>query len=294
MKRLYSGIAMAGLLACTSINAEESLVEGRVKDELATAELPFVITPHKVNYILPATYSPDPNMAPFAEDALINPYTLDEFEAKFQISFKFPIWYNVFGDNGHLFFAYTNQSYWQVYNKDTSSPFRETNHEPEVFMLFNNDWKIGSVTNSFWGVGAVHQSNGKSGPLSRSWNRLYATMIFDAGPLAFSTKVWWRIPEDKKTDPHQARGDDNPNIDDYIGRAEFIGVYGIDEHRFTLTLRTNLEDIDRGSAEVTWSYPIVGNLRLYTQYFNGYGESLIDYNYHNQRIGIGISLNDIL
>ncbi|MCI2962359.1 phospholipase A [Shewanella sp. N2AIL] len=295
MKRLYSGIAaMAGLLACTSINAEESLVEGRVKDELATAELPFVITPHKVNYILPATYSPDPNMAPFAEDALINPYTLDEFEAKFQISFKFPIWYNVFGDNGHLFFAYTNQSYWQVYNKDTSSPFRETNHEPEVFMLFNNDWKIGSVTNSFWGVGAVHQSNGKSGPLSRSWNRLYATMIFDAGPLAFSTKVWWRIPEDEKTDPHQARGDDNPNIDDYIGRAEFIGVYGIDEHRFTLTLRTNLEDIDRGSAEVTWSYPIVGNLRLYTQYFNGYGESLIDYNYHNQRIGIGISLNDIL
>ena len=294
MKRLYSGIAMAGLLACTSINAEESLVEGRVKDELATAELPFVITPHKVNYILPATYSPDPNMAPFAEDALINTYTLDEFEAKFQISFKFPIWYNVFGDNGHLFFAYTNQSYWQVYNKDTSSPFRETNHEPEVFMLFNNDWKIGSVTNSFWGVGAVHQSNGKSGPLSRSWNRLYATMIFDAGPLAFSTKVWWRIPEDEKTDPHQARGDDNPNIDDYIGRAEFIGVYGIDEHRFTLTLKTNLEDIDRGSAELTWSYPIVGNLRLYTQYFNGYGESLIDYNYHNQRIGIGISLNDIL
>lgn len=294
MKPLYSGIALAGLLACTDVNAEESLVKGRVKDELATADLPFVITPHKVNYLLPVTYSPDPNMAPFTEDAILNPYSLDEFEAKFQISFKFPIWYNVFGDNGHLFFAYTNQSYWQVYNKDTSSPFRETNHEPEVFMLFNNDWKIGSVTNSFWGFGAVHQSNGKAGPLSRSWNRLYATMIFDAGPLAFSTKVWWRIPEDEKTDPYKASGDDNPNIDDYIGKAEFIGVYGIDEHRFTLTVKTNLEDIDRGSAELTWSHPIVGNLRFYTQYFNGYGESLIDYNYHNQRIGIGISLNDII
>jgi len=294
MSLFHKGIALIGLLTCTGPLAEESLVEGRVQDELATSERPFVITPHKVNYILPVTYSPDPNMEPFTEDAAENDYTLDNVEAKFQISFKFPIWYNVFGDNGHLFFAYTNQSYWQVYNKDTSSPFRETNHEPEVFMLFNNDWKIGSVTNSFWGVGAVHQSNGKSGPLSRSWNRLYATMIFDAGPLAFSTKVWWRIPEDEKTDPHQARGDDNPNIDDYIGRAEFIGVYGIDEHRFTLTLKTNLEDIDRGSAELTWSHPIVGNLRFYTQYFNGYGESLIDYNYHNQRIGIGISLNDIL
>ncbi|EGM70992.1 phospholipase A [Shewanella sp. HN-41] len=290
----HKAIALVGLFGCVGLHAEQSLIKDRVKDELATSELPFVITPHKVNYILPVTYNPDPNMAPFTEDAIENDYTLDDFEAKFQISFKFPIWYNIFGDNGHLFFAYTNQSYWQVYNKDISSPFRETNHEPEVFMLFNNDWKIGSVTNSFWGFGAVHQSNGKSGPLSRSWNRLYGTMIFDAGPLAFSTKVWWRIPEDEKTDPHQARGDDNPNIDDYIGRAEFIGVYGIDEHRFTLTLKTNLEDIDRGSAELTWSYPIIGNLRFYTQYFNGYGESLIDYNSHNQRIGIGVSLNDIL
>lgn len=290
----YRAIALVGLFTCAGLHAEESLVKDRVKDELATAELPFVITPHKVNYILPVTYSPDPNMEPFTEDAAENDYTLDNVEAKFQISFKFPIWYNVFGDNGHLFFAYTNQSYWQVYNKDISSPFRETNHEPEVFMLFNNDWKIGSVTNSFWGFGAVHQSNGKSGDLSRSWNRLYATMIFDAGPLAFSTRVWWRIPEDEKTDPTQPQGDDNPDIEEYIGRAEFVGVYGMDEHRFTLTLKSNLKDIDRGSAELTWSYPIAGNLRFYTQYFNGYGESLIDYNYHNQRIGIGVSLNDIL
>jgi phospholipase A1 len=290
----YKAIALVGLFTCVGLHAEESLVKDRVKGELATSELPFVITPHKVNYLLPVTYNPDPNMEPFTEDAAENHYTLNNAEAKFQISFKFPIWYNVFGDNGHLFFAYTNQSYWQVYNKDISSPFRETNHEPEVFMLFNNDWKIGSITNSFWGFGAVHQSNGKSGSLSRSWNRLYGTMIFDAGPLAFSTKIWWRIPEDEKTDPNQAHGDDNPDIEEYIGRAEFVGVYGIDEHRLTLTLKTNLQDIDRGSAELTWSYPIAGNLRFYTQYFNGYGESLIDYNYHNQRIGIGVSLNDIL
>lgn len=290
----YKAIALTGLLTCAGLHAEESLVKDRVKDELATAELPFVITPHKVNYLLPVTYNPNPNMAPFTADAAENNYTLDDFEAKFQISFKFPIWYNVFGDNGHLFFAYTNQSYWQVYNKDISSPFRETNHEPEVFMLFNNDWEISSVTNSFWGLGAVHQSNGKSGSLSRSWNRIYGTMIFDAGPLAFSTRVWWRIPENEKIDPNQPQGDDNPDIEEYIGRAEFVGVYGIDEHRLTLTLKSNLTDIDRGSAELTWSYPIAGNLRFYSQYFNGYGESLIDYNYHNQRIGIGVSLNDIL
>jgi phospholipase A1 len=38
----------------------------------------------------------------------------------------------------------------------------------------------------------------------------------------------------------------------------------------------------------------MGNLRFYTQFFNGYGESLIDYNHHNQRVGIGFSINDIL
>jgi phospholipase A1 len=61
-----------------------------------------------------------------------------------------------------------------------------------------------------------------------------------------------------------------------------------------MLLRNNLRDNNRGAVELTWSYPIIGTLRVYTQYFNGYGESLIDYNHHNQRIGIGIALNDLL
>ncbi|NMH65393.1 phospholipase A [Shewanella salipaludis] len=276
------------------LHADDSLVDRRVKDELATSERPFVITPHKVNYLLPVTYNPSPNVAPFEDISTGQDYSLTDFEAKFQISFKFPLVYNLFGDNGHLFFAYTNQSYWQVYNQDASSPFRETNHEPEAFILFNNDWQLGGLTNSFWGFGAVHQSNGRSGNLSRSWNRLYGTMIFDEGPFALAAKVWWRIPEEEKTDPNKARGDDNPDIEDYLGNVELIGVYGLDDHRFSLTLRNNLQKDNHGAMEFTWSYPLIGNLRLYTQYFNGYGESLIDYNVHTQRIGIGVSLNDIL
>lgn len=284
------------LLFCSSLAlaGEESLVDERVKEELATSEQPFVITPHKVNYILPLTYNSSPNMTPFAEEAAKDPFTLDEMEAKFQISFKFPLWYKVFGDNGHLFFAYTNQSYWQVYNKDISSPFRETNHEPELFMLFNNDWEVFGLTNSFWGFGAVHQSNGKSGDLSRSWNRLYGTMVFDRGPLAIGAKLWWRLPEDEKEYETDPRGDDNPDIEDYMGNFELQAVYGLDKHRFTMLLRNNLQSTNRGAFEFTWSYPIIGNLRVYTQYFNGYGESLIDYNAHTQRIGIGFSINDLL
>jgi len=274
--------------------AEDSLVKDRVKEELATSERPFVITPHKVNYLLPFTYNSSPNMTPFEDEAREHGATLDNAEAKFQISFKFPLWYNVFGDNGHLFFAYTNQSYWQVYNQDISSPFRETNHEPELFMLFNNDWKLFGMTNSLWGFGAVHQSNGKAGDLSRSWNRLYGTMVFDSGPLALAAKVWWRIPENAKQYEGDPRGDDNPDIEDYLGNFELHAVYGLGEQRYTLLLRNNLSSPNRGAVELTWSYPLMGNLRLYAQYFNGYGESLIDYNAHTQRIGLGVSLNDIL
>ncbi|NRD72515.1 phospholipase A [Shewanella sp. VB17] len=271
-----------------------SLVDDRVNDELATSELPFVMTPHNVNYILPVTYNTSPNMAPFENEAADHQFTLDNMEAKFQISFKFPLMYNVFGDNGHLFVAYTNQSYWQVYNKEISSPFRETNHEPEIFMMFSNDGQIGLLRHSFWGIGFAHQSNGKSGDLSRSWNRLYATSIFDSGPFALATKLWWRIPEDEKETPSSPKGDDNPDIIDYMGNLELTGIYGIDEHRFTMMLRNNLSNPNYGAIEATWSYPIIGQLRFYTQYFNGYGESLIDYNTHNQRIGIGVSINDIL
>lgn len=292
--KILIALPLVAVFFSSSLLAEDSLLDERVKDELATSEKPFVLTPHRPNYILPVTYQSNPNNTPFEEKYPDQDVHVDDIEAKFQISFKFPLVYNMFGDNGHLFFAYTNQSYWQLYNKEVSSPFRETNHEPEMFMLFNNDWKVAGLTNSFWGFGAVHQSNGQTDPLSRSWNRLYGTMVFDRGPFALGLKAWWRIPEDEKTSPTDARGDDNPDIDDYMGHFEVTGVYGLDEHRFTMLLRNNLASDNKGAVELTWSYPIIGNLRVYTQYFNGYGESLIDYNHHNQRIGIGVALNDIL
>lgn len=298
MKKWVKLFLTAGLFLGANQHAlaDDSLVEARVKDELKTTDERFVITPHKVNYLLPYTYNDNPNADPYSqykmeggEDEIV-----DNAEVKFQISFKFPLMYNVFGDNGHLYFAYTNQSYWQVFNKDVSSPFRETNHEPEMFMLFNNDWEVAGLTNSFWGFGAVHQSNGQSGTLSRSWNRIYGTMVFDKGPFALGVKAWWRIPEDEKETADSPDGDDNPDISDYMGNFELTAVYGVDEHLFTLMGRNNLASPNKGAVQFTWSYPILGNLRLYTQYFNGYGESMIDYNHHNQRIGIGVSIGDIL
>ena len=275
-------------------NASDSLVEKRINDERSTADLPFVLTPHKVNYIL-ATYNDSPNIEPFREEAELRGHepAIDNFEIKFQVSVKFPLMHNVFGDNGHLFLAYTNQSYWQANNSDASSPFRETNHEPEVFMLFNNDWQIAGLTNSLLGVGFVHQSNGSYFGRSRSWNRIYGIAVFDKGPFALKGKLWWRIPEDEKNLESDPQGDDNPDINEYMGNFEMTAAYAFDKQRYTMMVRNNLDKPNYGAVELTWSYPINGNLRLYTQYFYGYGESLIDYDARIQRIGIGFAINDI-
>jgi phospholipase A1 len=77
-----------------------------------------------------------------------------------------------------LYFAYTNRSFWQLYNEN-SAPFRETNHEPEIFLLMPTDWELFGFKNSFINLGFVHQSNGRGGTLSRSWNRIYASFLFE-------------------------------------------------------------------------------------------------------------------
>ncbi|HTP40050.1 MAG TPA: phospholipase A [Steroidobacteraceae bacterium] len=58
-------------------------------------------------------------------------------EAKFQFSFRLKAWDSIFGDNGTLWFACTQQSGWQVYNSQESAPFRSTDFEPEAILSFH-------------------------------------------------------------------------------------------------------------------------------------------------------------
>ncbi|WP_440056258.1 phospholipase A [Pseudoalteromonas sp. T1lg65] len=273
-------------------------LDKRMVRERLTQENRNVITPHKRNYILPISYMTNVNSRPFDGLKAITDEQgepLDNFEAKYQISLKAPI-YNGFSDKDQaVYFAFTLQSFWQLYNKDVSSPFRETNYEPEIFWInFLDEEHV------FWGdemavaVGISHQSNGRSQPNSRSWNRIYANFIWENNGFVFSLKPWYRLPEDDKTDLLDPKGDDNPDIYKYLGYFEFGGAYRYRDHEFGFMWRNNLNGDNRGAIRLDWSFPIWGRLRGYTQYFNGYGESLIDYNTHTQRLGIGVLLTDIL
>ncbi|MCV4754179.1 phospholipase A, partial [Escherichia coli] len=62
----------------------------------------------------------------------------------------------------------------------------------------------------------------------------------------------------------------------------------------SLRWRTNFKDLKRGSWQLDWTYPVdeakPDGLRWYVQLFNGYGETLIDYNRRQTSIGAGLTL----
>lgn len=273
---------------------ELSALGRRVNYESKNQGNRFTIIPHKPNYILLASYNDHLS----GEGLQLDDSELDHTEVKFQLSFKVPLTKDLFGyEKGRLFAAYTMKSLWQAYNDDISSPFRETNHEPELFISLHNDWEMFGVNNPYILAGFSHQSNGRGGDRSRSWNRLYLDFIFERGDFLLSIKPWYRLPEESKSFLGDPDGDDNPDISSYMGYGELTGAWSKDGHTLSVMLRNNLRNNhNRGAVELGWSFPLGDGLPLkgYLQYFNGYGESLIDYNTSVNRIGVGVLLTDWL
>src|SRR5690606_18839382 len=109
-----------------------SPIDRRFALESASQDNPFAITPHRPSYLLPLTYNTSPDGGPFRDGGArdLNDGNVDKMEAKFQLSLKTILWDEILGKELDLAFAYTQQSYWQLYNSQASRPFRETVHEP--------------------------------------------------------------------------------------------------------------------------------------------------------------------
>ncbi len=267
----------------------DSSYKKRKKEEREATNMLYAVSAHKPFYILPISYNSTPSPG-----SLVNLSSVDYLEAKFQFSFKFNVIDSFFNDQFLMAFAYTNLSFWQVYNKKNSAPFRETNHEPELFVEYHPQSVKQVDEFSYYRMGFVHQSNGQDVPESRTWNRIFAQGFFNFRYLVTSLKVWYRIPENEKNNPLAADGDDNPDINEYLGYFELLLMQKVGKSTFTTMLRNNLKDENRGAIEVGWSFPLNENYKGYIQFFNGYGESLIDYNRPVSRIGAGILMADWL
>ena len=225
-------------------------------------------------------------------------------ETKIQLSVRTKIAKGLFKKGEHdeddqdsLWFGYTQQSYWQLFSPEISRPFRTTDHEPELVYIYPHQIALpGGWNYRLSGLGLVHQSNGQSDPLSRSWNRTYlmGAAEKELGPdssLRLQARVWDRINE-------AAIDDNNPGIENYIGRGELTANWQINKaNTVGVTLRHSLRSEARGSTRVDWTMAPAGSpsytgLRYHVQLFSGYGDSLLDYNKRRNVLSVGLSLVD--
>jgi phospholipase A1 len=271
------GAATQGLIELWDLNAER-----RGQD--------LEVRRHKPVYVLPVSATSRVNEAPFRGIAAATTLPgggelIQPVEAKFQISLKARLLSDVLGSDTDLWMAYTQSSRWQVYDGATSRPFRETNYEPELMLAIRTPYELLGWQGRVATLALTHQSNGRSQLLSRSWNRVIADFGLERGAWTINLRPWWRLPEAEAAD-------NNPGIVDFVGRGEVLLSHTRGGDVYTLQLRHSLRggSRSRGSAQLEWATPLAGQLHAYVQLFSGYGDSLIDYNFRQTRLGLGFSL----
>jgi phospholipase A1 len=227
---------------------------------------------HKPMFLLPYTYSPA--------------YDGRHTEVLFQFSLK----QRLFGIP--LYAAYSQKSFWQAYDSHDSSPFRETDYNPEIFYRY-----IPADRVRWHHLGAdfgfEHESNGKSLPDSRSWNRFYASIFQAEADHLIYWKWWYRLPENDKLPPTDPQRDDNPHIGDYYGYSELSYEQQLWGKQLAhLMFRLN-PVTGRGAVNLQYTVP---NRPADPDFFwmlylwQGYGEDLLNYNRSIFRIGVGVAL----
>lgn len=252
----------------------------------------FVVRTYHPNFLLPLHYSNRMNRSPSSPSQPGNVSNPDyrDIEAKLQISLRAKIVEDFLLPGADLWVAYTQRSLWQLWDTKDSSPFRSTDYQPEVIYIVPVPQKMGELPFG-WNfrmlqLGAAHQSNGQSDPLSRSWNRVYLGAGFEHGDFSLMLRANQRLSVREK--------DDNPGLVDFIGRGEVAMAWSQGPSTFGLTWRTNLNATSRGSLQLDWTYPVFAaqpsGLRWYAQVFSGYGETLLDYNHRQTSIGVGLAL----
>ena len=252
----------------------------------------WTVRAYRPTYVMPLFYTFDPNLSPSTptRPQPEKPFTSNDTrntDLKFQLSLKTKVAEDLFNTNADLWFGYTQESHWQVYNEDNSRPFRATDYQPEIFLTqpVTANLPFGGRLRML-GAGAIHHSNGQDDPLSRSWNRAYVMAGAEWGKLSVIPRFWLRVNNENDS------SEDNPDIEDFMGYGDIKFLYDLpSQQSLSGTLRYN-PGTNKGAAQIDYIYPLSKNVNGFVQVFQGYGESIVDYNYENTSIGFGIVLND--
>ena len=278
---------MAGfalLLLAAPLAGQGQTAQARTEKRTWMGALTDNLAPFHKNYLLPLSYDPDLSELDSSEPDGDN----QDAEVKFQISLRYALTDPQRRVPGQLFLAYTSLSHWQLYDMDNSSPFRTTDHEPELFW----EWYMTDLFGMRGGVS--HQSNGEGGAESRSWNRIYAEALWNGvdrwderktNEWGVALKVWRAFDV----------SDNNDDITDYLGnfelRTDWVMPFDARHGQLLSVLLRREPDDWRGALEVNYSRDFIGRSRLLFQYFGGYGESLLEYNEYAQRLSVGFEFS---
>ena len=200
-------------------------------------------------------------------------------DVKFQISLSIRLTNNTLPLGTYLFLMYTQKAFWNVFEK--SLPMHDINFNPGIGLsrpFFYNGRYIGKVS-----LILEHESNGKDEEASRSWNKvsISGSALINEWLMVHS-KFWIPIVD----------GQNNRDILRYSGiwQTGFVaytpnknlslGVTLVKRAGWNLNFNTIVDFIWRVSPKT--------NLNLLLQYYNGYGENMIDYNQFHSRLRVGI------
>lgn len=200
-------------------------------------------------------------------------------DVKFQISLAIRLTDAVLPWKSFIFLMYTQKTFWNVFQE--SLPMRDLNFNPGFGWskpFFSKDRYMGKLTLLF-----EHESNGRDGDDSRSWNRisLYGSTIIDEW-LMVHAKFWIPFVD----------GGNNKDILKYSGIYQHGVVVTTPNKKFsfgiTMVKRKGWNLNFNTILEASWKVHEKSNLNLFAQYYNGYGENLIDYNQFHSRLRVGI------
>lgn len=232
----------------------------------------------------------------FAEhDPVYFIYGLDDPAAKYQFSFKYRLL--TFGapdtpdaSNNTLQFGYTQRSLWDI--DGASSPFYDTSYMPSLFFesLAPARQDGGWFTWLGWQGGYQHESNGKDGVDSRSLNTLFVRP-----GAAFGSLDGWHLIVSPRFRAYFGGLDDNPRLKDYRGYAEWSVTLGKNDGPSLTYTGWAGKDFGHLTTQLDLTIPLRMKIVdfgtfLLIQYYNGYGESLRDYDRSSETARIGVSL----
>ena len=204
----------------------------------------------------------------------------DNADVKFQLSIRQRITQSILPFKTFLYLTVTQKTYWNLYQK--SAPFRDMNLNPSIsvgkILIRNNELK---------GVAALsleHESNGRDSLANRSWNMVSLSASFFFNPrFKIEGKLWapfWIAPEN--SDIVDRRG---------IGYVELH--YRSADERLWLSLQMNpRRKFGRINTVFEMHYKVgpKANQYWFLQYYNGYGESLMDYDRYVSMLRVGFSI----